>query len=72
MVALCERIGLTLNDVFPIAVSSHQTHNEKLLTQALRALFYQDVTQFKKNIEQVALDKMLDKELSTYQIANYY
>lgn len=72
MIALCERIGLTLNDVFPIAVSSHQTRNEKLLAQALKALFYQNVNQFKKNIEQVALDKILDKELSTYQIANIF
>ncbi|WP_312982129.1 helix-turn-helix domain-containing protein [Leuconostoc falkenbergense] len=72
MIALCERIGLTLNDVFPIAVSSHQTRNENLLAQALKALFYQNVNQFKKNIEQVALDKILDKELSTYQIAKYF
>ncbi|MGX6988013.1 helix-turn-helix domain-containing protein [Leuconostoc suionicum] len=72
MIALCERLGLTLNDVFPINVTARQTHNEEVLTQAMQELFYQNISQFEQLMSQVEVDKLLDNEQPMYQIAQYF
>lgn len=72
MIALCERLGLTLNDVFPINVTARQTNNERVLTLATQALFYQNIGKFEHLIKQVEIDKMVDTERPTYQITQYF
>ncbi|GMA69862.1 transcriptional regulator [Leuconostoc litchii] len=72
MIALCQRLGLTLNDVFPINVKARQTYNEQVLTQAMRELFYQNIPQFEELMNQVEVNAMVDSELPMYQIAQYF
>ncbi|MCO6184123.1 helix-turn-helix transcriptional regulator [Leuconostoc fallax] len=72
MVALCERLGLTLNDVFPINVKAQQTHNEQVLIQAMRELFYQNISKFEILINQIEVEKIIDNELPMYQIMQYF
>lgn len=72
MIALCERLGLTLNDVFPSNIKTHQTSNERILTLATQALFYQNIDKFENLMKQVATDKIIDAERPIYQITQYF
>ena len=72
MILLCERLGLTLNDIFPIHVTLKTTSNEQVLALAMKALFYQNLVKYHQLMTQVDIDNLLDSEQSTYQLLQYF
>ena len=72
MILLCERLGLTLNDIFPIHVTLKTTSNEQVLALAMKALFYQNLVKYYQLMTQVDIDNLLDSEQSTYQLLQYF
>jgi len=72
MMSLCERLGLTLNDIFPINVKLKTTPNEQILVLAMKALFYQDLVKYNRLMKQVDRDNILDLEQHTYQLLQYF
>ncbi len=72
MILLCERLGLTLNDIFPIHVTLKTTSNEQVLALAMKALFYQNLVKYHQLMTKVDIDNLLDSEQSTYQLLQYF
>ncbi|WP_237047417.1 helix-turn-helix domain-containing protein [Leuconostoc gelidum] len=72
MILLCERLGLTLNDIFPIHVKLKTTSNEQVLALAMKALFYQNLVKYNQLMKQVDIANLLDSEQYTYQLLQYF
>ncbi|MBZ6008784.1 helix-turn-helix transcriptional regulator [Leuconostoc gelidum subsp. aenigmaticum] len=72
MILLCERLGLTLNDIFPIHVTLKTTSNEQVLALAMKALFYQNLVKYNQLMKQVDIANLLDSEQYTYQLLQYF
>ncbi|CAM3101309.1 helix-turn-helix domain-containing protein [Leuconostoc rapi] len=70
MVALCERLGITLNDIFPIKISKRQ--NEDLLCHAVTSLGYQNLSDFDKYMYNLDGQLLGIFEVGKYQIMQYF
>lgn len=70
MMALCERLDITLNDIFPIKVSKRQ--NETVLCHAMTSLGYQNLTNFDKYMYNLDGRLLGIFEVGKYQIMQYF
>ncbi|WLC98053.1 helix-turn-helix transcriptional regulator [Leuconostoc carnosum] len=70
MVTLCERLGLTLNDIFPVQIK--QQKSKDVLSNVIIAMGYQNIERFRQDTQEIVPSKLGKAESNSYQLTQYF
>ncbi|NLS37777.1 helix-turn-helix domain-containing protein [Fructobacillus tropaeoli] len=72
MVQLCERLGLTLNDIFPVNQTHAVSQNEQYLKRLQHVLFHQDSQLAVTLLDEADLNQFSHDEQNDYWLLTYF
>lgn len=71
LVSLCEKLGLTLNDIFPMHTKQALTNDEVYLNQAIQAQIHQNVTKYRMIFKKIELKSLREEKRAVYHLSHY-